>query len=325
MMTQTLVQLEFDVEKCPLGKLKKSTIMKGMEVLQQIEQAIKAGRSGDLGELSGRFYTLIPHAYSRSVKPPTINSEEMLKAKMQMLEALADIEIATTMIAASEEQNSDASLLDLNYSKLKCEIKAVTDPEELDLVNRYVQNTYEGGKAPAIAAVYTLAREGEAVCFEPSKKIGNRKMFWHGSRLTNYVGIISQGLRIAPPEAPCSGYRFGKGVYFADMMSLSARYCRTSGSADFCMLLGDVALGVCAKLPRDKFMTKAEPGSHSTHALGSIEPEHSQSRHHNGCRWPVGPVRPNGNTSVSCHENQFVIYDVAQCNLQYLLHLKYSD
>ncbi len=24
----------------------------------------------------------------------------------------------------------------------------------------------------------------------------------HGSRLTNFVGIISQGLRIAPPEAP---------------------------------------------------------------------------------------------------------------------------
>lgn len=34
---------------------------------------------------------------------------------------------------------------------------------------------------------------------------------WHGSRLTNWVGILSQGLRIAPPEAPKTGYRFGKG------------------------------------------------------------------------------------------------------------------
>ena len=40
-----------------------------------------------------------------------------------------------------------------------------------------------------------------------------------GSRLTNYVGILSQGLRIAPPEAPSTGYMFGKGVYFADMVS----------------------------------------------------------------------------------------------------------
>jgi poly [ADP-ribose] polymerase 2/3/4 len=27
-----------------------------------------------------------------------------------------------------------------------------------------------------------------------------------GSRLTNFVGILSQGLRIAPPEAPITGY-----------------------------------------------------------------------------------------------------------------------
>ena len=31
-------------------------------------------------------------------------------------------------------------------------------------------------------------------------------LLWHGSRLTNWVGILSQGLRIAPPEAPVTGY-----------------------------------------------------------------------------------------------------------------------
>jgi poly [ADP-ribose] polymerase len=36
-------------------------------------------------------------------------------------------------------------------------------------------------------------------------------MLWHGSRLSNFVGILSQGLRIAPPEAPKTGYMFGKG------------------------------------------------------------------------------------------------------------------
>lgn len=33
-----------------------------------------------------------------------------------------------------------------------------------------------------------------------------RQLLWHGSRLTNWVGILSQGLRIAPPEAPVTGY-----------------------------------------------------------------------------------------------------------------------
>jgi len=27
------------------------------------------------------------------------------------------------------------------------------------------------------------------------KEMGNRYLLWHGSRLTNYAGILSQGLR----------------------------------------------------------------------------------------------------------------------------------
>ncbi len=73
-------------------------------------------------------------------------------------------------------------------------------------------------------------REKEDAHFTPHKKDKNRVLLWHGSRysllfllslfsltpyypcrLTNFVGIISQGLRIAPPEAPVTGYMFGKG------------------------------------------------------------------------------------------------------------------
>ena len=28
--------------------------------------------------------------------------------------------------------------------------------------------------------------------------LGNKMLLWHGSRLTNYVGILSKGLKIAP-------------------------------------------------------------------------------------------------------------------------------
>lgn len=45
------------------------------------------------------------------------------------------------------------------------------------------------------------------------------------------------GLRIAPPEAPVTGYMFGKGVYFADMFSKSANYCYSSPTAASGVLL----------------------------------------------------------------------------------------
>jgi len=51
-------------------------------------------------------------------------------------------------------------------------------------------------------------------------------LLWHGSGFSNFVGILSQGMRIAPPEAPKSGYALGKGVYFADCIGKSVNYCR---------------------------------------------------------------------------------------------------
>jgi len=69
-------------------------------------------------------------------------------------------------------------------------------------------------------------------------------MLWHGSRVTNYIGILSEGLKIAPEDAPVSGYMFGKGVYFSDVPSKAANYCHaTRRNPEGLLLLCQVALG----------------------------------------------------------------------------------
>lgn len=51
-------------------------------------------------------------------------------------------------------------------------------------------------------------------------------------------------MRIAPPEAPVSGYLYGKGIYFADMFGKSAHYCRGGTSNnEILIMLCDVAVG----------------------------------------------------------------------------------
>ena len=50
-----------------------------------------------------------------------------------------------------------------------------------------------------------MDRENEGGRYQPFEQDPNRMLLWHGSRLTNFVGILSQGLRIAPPEAPVTG------------------------------------------------------------------------------------------------------------------------
>ena len=58
-----------------------------------------------------------------------------------------------------------------------------------------------------VLQIFEVDREGETQQYEPFKALHNRQLLWHGSRTTNFAGILSQGLRIAPPEAPvvCRG------------------------------------------------------------------------------------------------------------------------
>ena len=46
----------------PLGKLTKKQVKDGYSVLKEIEQLLEGKATGNLTELSSRFYTLIPYA-----------------------------------------------------------------------------------------------------------------------------------------------------------------------------------------------------------------------------------------------------------------------
>ena len=115
-------------------------------------------------------------------------------------------------------------------------------------------------------------------------------LLWHGSRLTNYVGILQQGLRIAPPEAPVTGYMFGKGVYFADMVSKSANYCFTDKSnSTGLLLLCEVALGdTNDKTQSDYYANILPPGKHSTKGCGRSYPPENSYVMLDGMKVPLG-------------------------------------
>jgi len=74
--------------------------------------------------------------------------------------------------------------------------------------------------------------------------LDNKKLLWHGSRYSNFVGILSNGMRIAPPEAPSTGYNFGKGAYFADLSGKSNGYsCPYLSGGVGLFVVCEVALG----------------------------------------------------------------------------------
>jgi len=176
---------------------------------------------------------------------------------------------------------------DQNYDQLKCSIKNLdSKTKDYGMINDYLQSTREGRKLTMVDC-FELEREGEKKIFNP-EKLGNKKLLWHGSRFSNFVGILSQGMRIAPPEAPSTGYMFGKGVYFADLAGKSAPYCRpelSNGIAVF--VLCEVALGNTNEVLQPTHSAKLPKGCQSTHALGRRAPN------------PAGSLRiDNGNVEV---------------------------
>ena len=158
-----------------------------------------------------------------------------------------EIELAYSMLKEARSQDM-RSPLDVHFEQLKTDMEVVSKgSDDFKMIVEYVVNTHGATHDSydlEVLEVFRVARHGESERFDPFSKLHNRMLLWHGSRRTNFVGILSQGLRIAPPEAPVSGYMFGKGVYFADMVSKSANYCFTSPQDDVgLMMLCEVALG----------------------------------------------------------------------------------
>jgi poly [ADP-ribose] polymerase len=169
-------------------------------------------------------------------------------------------------------------------------------------------------------------------------EVGNRKFLFHGSRLTNWVSILSKGLRIAPPEAPVTGYMFGKGVYFADVASKAANYCFATSDQPYGLLaLCEVALGeTYVKLETEyeaRERAKAS-GCQSTWGVGQTAPS-LEEEVEPGVSAPLGKLGPNNEAMSMAKKllpkekptllyNEFIVYDLSQIRLKYLVFLKFN-
>lgn len=328
-MEDMVIEMKYDTQKAPLGKLTTDQIKAGYLALKQIEKCIEGGIIGDkLIQACDAFYTRIPHNFGMQ-RPPVIRTKQEFKAKLALLEALSDIQVAMTILKS--ERNEKEHPVDQQYHSLKCGITPLAKTSEIfKMVKNYIQNTHAKTHAHytmTVEEVFDLEKEGEKDRFND---VGNRMLLWHGSRQTNWAGILGQGLRIAPPEAPVTGYMFGKGVYFADMSSKSANYCfATRNNPHGLLTLCEVALGKENQLLAADYQADALPaGKNSVKGLGRIAPDpKSNYTMDDGTVVPLGKsidtkvVNPNGYT---LNYNEFIVYNTNQVRMRYLVKLKFN-
>jgi poly [ADP-ribose] polymerase 1 len=327
-MNQMMVEFKLDLERMPLGRLSKKQLQEANETLKELSELIVEGAPKiHFVAMSNKFYTLVPHSFGMK-HAPVIDTLEMIKEKTDMIESLLEIEIAYSML--QEDIDDEKNPLDHRYDQLKTEISALDrSSKEFKLIEQYVANTHaetHNEYKIEIEEVFKVDREGEKQRYKPFKKLHNRQLLWHGSRLTNFVGILKNGLRIAPPEAPVTGYMFGKGVYFADSVSKSANYCfATKENNSGLMLLSEVALGDTYDLTRAQYITKLPDGKHSTKGVGKTYPDpQMQKKAKSGLIYPLGKLTTDVEVESSLLYNEFIVYDPAQINVKYLLKMKFD-
>ncbi|CAJ2629108.1 unnamed protein product [Trifolium pratense] len=330
MMNQQMMEIGYNANKLPLGKLSKSTILKGYNVLKRLADVIDNFDRKALEQLSGEFYTVIPHDFGfKKMREFVIDTPQKLKRKLEMVEALAEIEVATKLLKDDAEMEGDP--LYAHYQRLHCELVPVEfGTEEFSMIENYMKNTHaktHSNYTVEIVQIFRTSKEGETERFRKFSNTKNRMLLWHGSRLTNWTGILSQGLRIAPPEAPVSGYMFGKGVYFADMFSKSANYCYpTPTAADGVLLLCEVALGEMAELLTAKYdADKLPEGKLSTKGVGATAPDFSKAQEpEDGLIVPLAKPKKNSGTKGALLYNEYIVYNVEQIRMRYVVNVKFN-
>jgi len=332
-MNALLMEYDIDVTKMPLGKLSKKQLNKGFAILQTIDYLLKSAHvsKSKFIDCSNQFYTLIPHAVGMKA-PPVINNKHILKEKLALLTALGDIEVAFKMVNKSDGVEHP---IDSNYKKLRCRMRTVARDEAVfDVVTTYMKQTH----APThteyrleLVDLFEVEREGESQRFAPFANDENRQLLWHGSRTTNFSGIIGQGLRIAPPEAPVTGYMFNKGVYFADSSSKSANYCHATKKNPYgVMLLCEVALGKMLPLLRAKETLQLPDGHLAAFGVGERTPDPNAAYTlPSGCVVPLGKLVHSGvkkgfnDGETDLLYNEYVVYNTAQIFMRYMLKVRF--
>ncbi|XP_059275394.1 poly [ADP-ribose] polymerase 2 isoform X2 [Lycium ferocissimum] len=330
MMRQQMMEIGYNANKLPLGKLSKTTILKGYDVLKRISDVIGQSNRTLLEDLSSKFYTVIPHDFGfYKMREFVIDTPQKLKRKIEMVEALAEIEVATKLLEDNTKIQEDP--LYYQYEQLRCKLIPVEiGSQEFQMIENYMKNTHaktHSGYAANIVQVFRASREGETERFQKFFDTSNRMLLWHGSRLTNWAGILSQGLRIAPPEAPSTGYMFGKGVYFADMFSKSANYCFASSSArDGVLLLCEVALGDMNELlSANCNADKLPSGKLSTKGVGATAPDFEKAQVlEDGVIVPLGNPKEQPNSKGSLLYNEYIVYNVEQIRMRYVIHVEFN-
>lgn len=354
LIRRTMEEAGLDWRIMPLGRVDTSVIKAAHDILKKIELVLNRQDeyrhlrgvkrlenqkeveklSKTIPGLSNEFYMLIPHNFYNTrnanaygyARPREIDNKILLKEKVHMLDNLREVSATLELLSNPPAYTPGKTLLDGIYDSVCMDIKPLpVDDSRYKLIQQYIGQSH----SVTILEIFKISRWSEKETFQPFKENRDKRtqkgepanmLLFHGTRLTNVLGILSQGLKIAPPEAPATGYMFGKGIYTADTFQKSLNYCH-SHTYEKLMFMCEVSTGETYNCFQAEDMTAPPAGYASTKGIGKNAPSASDLLvTTKGVSVPLGPLQtPTLEQVPTLNFNEYIVYNQNQVQLKYLI------
>lgn len=273
----------------PLGKVTQSAIAEARQYLFQIA-ATPSSKRYKLSQLLNKYLRLIPQDLGRKIDESQLSNTQQIQRQYEIINALE---------AAIAIDSTSTPIFDCAIARVPG--STVEGKKIFRQINQLYKSTVNQNHLAAkyrLRRVYELNIPSMQKAFAiQAKAIGNVKQHWHGTKASNLLSILRQGLIIPPANAvQCTGRMFGNGIYGSQQstkaLNYATNYWNPSGDDEerVFMLLCDFAMGK------------------EYHSQGS------------NCRFPVAGydstyVAPGGANIIN---QESIVYSTQQVNIKYL-------
>ncbi|PAV71348.1 hypothetical protein WR25_17675 [Diploscapter pachys] len=295
---------------CPFGRITLEAINKAKKILDECVKTIERLETTlnrthtdsdvlnihkNMNDLTSQFYSLIPSGEYEYTNLARFTDIDTVKEARRTLNRLEEIEVATRILSAAEENRGKINRITYITNALECKFETMNPKSDMaQRILEFVHNT--GGSGVTVKGIIAISPKDATLKFSKYASDTNQMFLWHGTKAMNLLSILKDGYLLDPLNATRCGRLFGDGTYFSDAFEKSSHYCQASKDGVNYMLLNQVAIGKLRKLNFlnnynfDEGVEK-KAKEDTLQVVGVKYPSYMITV--DGVRMPLGPLRDN--------------------------------
>lgn len=213
----------------PLGVIGKTSLDKADEILFDLNLSLSGPTSIDRPEqvkLLEQYLMLVPQKVgARRGWEDNLLNLNAIGAQVDFVKQLRD---SLDFVEAQQQAASGSSAPEVAF-RYKMGVIESTDPrfEQVDRSFRRTLNSRHAARRYKLVGLYDVFDGDEPYARYAAARdsLGNEGWYWHGTRASNVLSILSKGLYVPPANASFTTRRmFGPGVYVSKQSTKSLNY-----------------------------------------------------------------------------------------------------